>query len=212
MRILGIDTSTERTSIGLIEGDRTLAQAEHVDARGHVEAIAALFAQIPTVHVNDSDFLPPDLIAVGVGPGSFTGLRVGIAFAQSLARAWNIPAVGICSLDALALTVMDAHLSVTGDFVVATDARRHELYWARYNAHGCITQPAVALREVVGAMDGELFTDLYPSGSAIARCVNASTDSATGSWSQQRDLTPLYLREPDAQPTAARPAKTTSVQ
>lgn len=80
-------------------------------------------------------------IAVGVGPGPFTGLRVGLVTAQVLARTWQVPLVGTCSLDALAWSVTHAHteqlttqplVNDGEEFIVASDARRREVYWARY--------------------------------------------------------------------------------
>ena len=75
-----------------------------------------------------------EAIAVGVGPGPYTGLRVGIATAQGLALGWGVPAVGLCSLDAIAAEAVAA--GVAGAFVAASDARRREVYWARYDGEG----------------------------------------------------------------------------
>ncbi|WP_028463787.1 tRNA (adenosine(37)-N6)-threonylcarbamoyltransferase complex dimerization subunit type 1 TsaB [Nesterenkonia alba] len=70
-------------------------------------------------------------VVVGVGPGPFTGLRVGLAAAHGLALGWRVPVHGVCSLDALALRTVES-TTVRGEFLVATDARRREVYWAEY--------------------------------------------------------------------------------
>ena len=71
-----------------------------------------------------------DAVVTGVGPGPFTGLRVGLVLAHSMAAAWAVPLHGVCSLDALALRAVEA--DVEGDFIAVTDARRREVYWAHY--------------------------------------------------------------------------------
>src|SRR6478735_10952605 len=73
-----------------------------------------------------------DALAVGVGPGPFTGLRSGIATARTLAFVWGKPLHGLMSLDAVALEVAESTAAVP-EFLVVTDARRKEVYWARYS-------------------------------------------------------------------------------
>ena len=121
MRILGIDTSSELSSVALVDGD-TVSAREVVDGRRHAEVLAVLLREVL------DDGLRPGLIACGVGPGPYTGLRVGVTTAQVLGLAWSVPVVGICSLDAIA-----AQVSCAGDFLVTADARRKEAYWARYD-------------------------------------------------------------------------------
>jgi tRNA threonylcarbamoyladenosine biosynthesis protein TsaB len=127
--ILGIDTSSSLTSVALLDGDRLVASAEHDDARQHGEVLASLVARV----LDQADDPRPQQIACGVGPGPYTGLRVGIATAIALGLAWDIPVLGACSLDALAGGYAAA---ATGNFVVASDARRREVYWAAYDRHG----------------------------------------------------------------------------
>jgi tRNA threonylcarbamoyl adenosine modification protein YeaZ len=116
-----------------------------------------------------------------MGPGPFTGLRVGIAFARAFAAARNIPVVGICSLDAL---VVDQD-----EYTVAIDARRKEIYWATYKSGNRIEGPSVNFPADV---DGYIL-DLYPD---ITRLVELSAD--------QNYTEPFYLRRPDAVATADR--------
>lgn len=121
--IVGIDTATARTSVAVVDGGRVVAEGEHRDPRGHAEAIGPLLAEA-LAGLRAEDIA---LVACGVGPGPYTGLRVGIAAAIALGAAWDRPVVGICSLDALAA---DAGPGALG---VATDARRGEVYWAWYS-------------------------------------------------------------------------------
>ncbi len=116
-----------------------------------------------------------------MGPGPFTGLRVGIAFARAFAAARNIPVIGICSLDAI---VVDQD-----EYTVAIDARRKEIYWARYKDGIRVEGPAVNFPADV---DGYIL-DLYPD---ITRLVELSAD--------QNYTEPFYLRRPDAVATADR--------
>jgi tRNA threonylcarbamoyladenosine biosynthesis protein TsaB len=163
------------------------------------------------------------MVAVGRGPGPFTGLRVGLVTARTLALALGLDIHGVTSLDGLALQALDAGIAAEGkDFVVATDARRREVYWARYRAaettNGLwpvvVTEPEVSRPHDVrlhGAPCAGRGTHLYPevltpssveavaalrdpSAEAIARI--AVADLAGGR--QPRDPQPLYLRRPDA--------------
>lgn len=127
--ILGIDTSSSLTSVAIIDGDAILACAEHDDARRHGEVLAGLV----TVVMAQAGRPEIRRIACGVGPGPYTGLRVGIATANALGLAWQVPVHGACSLDALASRLA---AEATGPFVVASDARRREVYWAMFDADG----------------------------------------------------------------------------
>ena len=118
--VLAIDTSTSRTSVALIAGDKVLFNEFHEDPLAHGEVLPVLVAKAMKLNVGI------DLVAVGMGPGPFTGLRVGIAFAQSFALGMNVKWHGVCSLDAMAGSISDK------DFIVSTDARRKERFWARY--------------------------------------------------------------------------------
>ena len=130
--LLAIDTSTSAVTAALHDGRDVVARTSTIDARRHTEilapAIEAMFAE--------TDVVPADLsrVAVGVGPGPFTGLRVGIMTAMTFAYALDLPIGGVCSLDALAHR---AHtLGMRGPLLVATDARRKEIYWAHYDLDG----------------------------------------------------------------------------
>jgi tRNA threonylcarbamoyl adenosine modification protein YeaZ len=173
---LAIDTSTSRTSVAVVE-DGLIVWSGHRDgATEHGPALPAL------VQEGIKGFAI-DAVVVGMGPGPFTGLRVGIAFAHSFALARGILVRGVCSLDAIAAQVNDK------DFIVTVDARRKEVYWARYKDGVRIGEPAVNFpADVVGAA---IYADLYPDMKAL---VNLPGDISE----------PIYLRRPDAVATADR--------
>jgi tRNA threonylcarbamoyl adenosine modification protein YeaZ len=144
-------------------------------------------------------------VAVGVGPGPFTGLRVGLVTARTMALALGIPVYGVCSLDAIALEVVGTG-AAPGSFLVATDARRKEVYLASYDADGrrlegpVVTKPAdVATSVPVAGAGPELYPDAFSS--AIAPSRPSAGWLASGVTAELVDLLdpePLYLRRPDA--------------
>ena len=115
-RSLTIDTSTSHTIVGLIEDGQILFQSHHEGATDHGAAVMELVAQA----INAGGV--PSQVIVGMGPGPFTGLRVGIAFARAYALARDIPVIGICSLDAIDID--------QSEYTVAIDARRKEQQYA----------------------------------------------------------------------------------
>lgn len=129
--ILAFDTSTALTSVALVDGNDVVEHCE-LDSRRHAEVLAPLLKAV----LRDSgvDISHVSTIACGVGPGPYTGLRVGIASARAIGLAWQRPVVGLCSLDAVAAAFVDAGMDA--DFAVASDARRREVYWAVYSAEG----------------------------------------------------------------------------
>uniref|UniRef100_UPI000DF766C3 tRNA (adenosine(37)-N6)-threonylcarbamoyltransferase complex dimerization subunit type 1 TsaB n=1 Tax=Desertihabitans aurantiacus TaxID=2282477 RepID=UPI000DF766C3 len=146
---LGLDTSGV-VAAGLARGTEVLASRSHDDTRAHVEQLTPLVQALLAEAGAGWDDLTR--VVVGVGPGPFTGLRVGIASAEVLALALGLPCTGVCSLDVLALQAVRAG-AVTGDFVVVTDARRREVYRATYAADGTRTSgPEVGPAEQVPAL------------------------------------------------------------
>jgi tRNA threonylcarbamoyl adenosine modification protein YeaZ len=172
---LAIDTSTSRTIVGIIDGDNVLFEKFHEGATDH-GALSQLVAEALKVSH------PPKQVVVGMGPGPFTGLRVGISFAHAFGLARNIPVIGVCSLDAIAID--------ESEYTVAIDARRKEIYWARYKDGVRIEGPSVSKPAEV---DGFIM-DQYPD---MKKLVALS--------SSQNVTEPMYLRRPDAVPTAERP-------
>ena len=172
---LAIDTATSRTIVGIIEGDKVLFEAFHEGATEHGFAITELVMKALEICPK------PDQVVVGMGPGPFTGLRVGITFAHSFALAREIPVIGVCSLDAIDIK--------ESEYTVAIDARRKEIYWAKYKDGLRISGPAVSKPAEVD----NFIIDQYPN---LQKLVVLSTS--------QNITEPMYLRRPDAVPTAER--------
>jgi tRNA threonylcarbamoyl adenosine modification protein YeaZ len=126
--LLALDTATPAVSVAVADGGQVLAERTTVDARRHGELLApAIEAVLREAGAGRADV---DRVAVGVGPGPFTGLRVGLVTARVLGAVLGVPVVGVCTLDVLAL--MAAEDGVTGDFRVVSDALRKEVHWADY--------------------------------------------------------------------------------
>jgi tRNA threonylcarbamoyl adenosine modification protein YeaZ len=158
-----------------------------------------------------------DLIAVGLGPGSFTGLRIGIATAQGLAASLGLPTRGVCTLDALAAGMPDE-----GERLVVQDARRGEAFAALYDADGdYLWEPFVARPEQLEERVAALSEPPPAAGSGAVRfrqelarhgvSVAADTDPvhrvaarhicavAAAGGAETESLEPIYLRPPDAE-------------
>jgi tRNA threonylcarbamoyl adenosine modification protein YeaZ len=175
-KVLAIDTSTSRSCVAVIDGSKLLYSGYRDGATAHGPSLPALVQEALAV----SDV---DEVVVGMGPGPFTGLRVGIAFAQSFALAREIPVRGVCSLDAIAAQVTEK------DFIITVDARRKEVYWAHYTNGIRVGEPAVNFpADVTGA---KIHADLFPDMVAL---VNLPGNI----------IEPMYLRRPDAVATVDR--------
>ena len=181
---LVIDTSTNRTLVGIVSEGTLLFEAHHDDALGHGEALPKLVQQAlaNTVQI--------DSVIVGMGPGPFTGLRVGISFAQSFAFARGIPWVGVCGLDAIASQISDS------EFFVEVDARRKEVFFARYKTGERIAEPGVCQPSQLAKVEiptyGEA-TGEFPSALGLAKIAERGAHY----------LAPIYVRRPDAYPPPA---------
>jgi tRNA threonylcarbamoyl adenosine modification protein YeaZ len=221
--VLAVDTSSAAVSaavasversVGDTSGNvRVVAERQTIDARAHAELLTPSI----TACLSEAGVTVADVAAVvaGVGPGPFTGLRVGLVTATAFADARGIPTYGVCSLDAIARAV-DARA-----VLVATDARRHEVYWARYCDGRRVTGPAVCRpadvprceSEVIAGAGARRYPDVFSAplpGSeypAMAALVRAAGDRIAAGAPSER-LTPLYLRRPDAVEPAARKAVT----
>jgi tRNA threonylcarbamoyl adenosine modification protein YeaZ len=172
---LVIDTATDRTIVGLLDGENILFQSYAEGATDHGRAVSDLVAQ---ALLNNP---VPEKVIVGMGPGPFTGLRVGVSFAQTFALAREIPVIGICSLDAIAID--------QDSYTVAIDARRKEIYWARYEGGVRVEGPSVNKPDEVS----DFIIGQYPS---VLEMVKQSA--------LQNESELFYLRRPDAVPTAER--------
>lgn len=176
-KVLAIDTSTSRTCVAILDGETVVYSGYRDGATAHGPSLPELVQEALAVSGVDE-------VVVGMGPGPFTGLRVGIAFAHTFALAREIPVRGVCSLDAIAAQVSDK------DFIITVDARRKEVYWARYTNGKRIGEPAVNFpADVSGTV---IHADLFPDMKALVNIPGDITE-------------PIYLRRPDAVATADRP-------
>jgi tRNA threonylcarbamoyl adenosine modification protein YeaZ len=223
--ILAVDTSSAQVSAAVVEvseaGEvKPLATRETVAANRHGELLApSVHSVLETAGVGVADL---GAVAAGLGPGPFTGLRVGVVTAATIADAVGIASYGACSLDAIARP----HAG-DGNLLVCTDARRRQVYWAVYDATGerlegpDIAPPADVMEHargrvtrVVGAgahLYADIFAELsvdadagFPSAVQVAAIVAPKAQAGAPS----DVLEPLYLRRPDAVPPAAPKAVT----
>lgn len=209
MLVVGFDTATPAVSVALHDGQRVVSSAFAVDARRHGELLAPMIAKV----MADAGAARGDLTAVaaGVGPGPYTGLRVGVVTARVLGAVLGIDVHGVCSLDVIAAAACAP--AGAGEFLVATDARRKEVYWARYDAAGRrLTGPLVgAADSIPGAADlavagtggplypaafGEVIEPAYPDARTLCEVVAARLAGRDGPPLLAAE--PLYLRRPDA--------------
>jgi tRNA threonylcarbamoyl adenosine modification protein YeaZ len=197
--VLGIDTATV-VNVGVAGGDEVLATATVDDPRAHVERLIPLVRQCMTEsqrRLSDVEHL-----VVGMGPGPFTGLRVGIATAQILSTALGIRLHGVCSLDVIAAQYV-ADFTPADDFAVVTDARRREVYWARYAASGVrVSGPDVGPAEKVPSIPvvGPA-ADISPhqlSSVNGPRSLDPGVLASVGLRLPAVGTEPLYLRRADA--------------
>lgn len=215
MLLLAFDTATPAVTAAVCEpgdsGVRVRASLSSVDARRHGELLApGIQAVVAEAGAGLADITH---IAVGIGPGPYTGLRVGLATGHALADALGVPCVGVATLDAVALASGRA-----APFIAATDARRKEVFWARYADAAtrvggiAVDRPAdidTAGLPVVGH-GAQLYADvfghppggaepLYPSAAALGEiAVRALLSGA-----RLPEPRPLYLRRPDAREPGA---------
>lgn len=208
MLVLGLDTATAAVSVAVTRDGHLLAEAAVPEARRHAELLAPLVAEVLAGAGVDRSELTH--VVVGVGPGPFTGLRVGVVTARVLGAALGIPVLGVCSLDAMALAS-----GLEGPFHVATDARRKEVYVADYDSRDGrpvrvsgpdVQRPVEGTGRVVG--EGAL---LYPLGEPHGP--QTAPAAALCTWFEAGlptlEPVPLYLRRPDtAAPVPRKPVRT----
>jgi tRNA threonylcarbamoyladenosine biosynthesis protein TsaB len=195
--LLALDTATPAVTVALHDGRDVIAEYTAIDPRRHGELLAPGIERV----LRGANAMARDItdIAVGVGPGPFTGLRVGIVTARTLGQATRAPVRGYCTLDVLAWQAQR-----DDDFVVATDARRREVYWARYRRTRRLDGPHVDKPLAIGwsghvvGRGGQLYPDAFtqsaepidPSAGVLARLAASGVPALPPE--------PLYLRRPDA--------------
>lgn len=201
--LLAFDTSSPRVTAALADGDHVLAEQVAPLPMKHGEQLAPLVESV----LADAGAVRQDVtaVAVGVGPGPFTGLRVGLVTARTFGFVLDVPVYGVCSLDVLAIEAVELG-AVSGPFLVTNDARRKEVHWASYDASGLrldgphVERPADAASDLPTVGEGAtLYPDSFPnavgperpSAGWLARVV-------AGERAELVDPEPLYLRRPDA--------------
>lgn len=173
--ILAIDTSTDRTTVGLVIDGELLLEFHHDDPLAHGEVLPKLVEEL--LEADQSI----DQVAIGMGPGPFTGLRVGIAFGQAFAMAREIPWIGVSALAAM------AHTHTESEFIVAIDARRREFFCQHY-VDGKLFAPTRTLqREELAEFPLPIFYD-PPTALSIAQLALEEISITE----------PIYIRKPDA--------------
>ena len=199
--VLAIDTATPAVTAGVVRrgpsGVEVLGERVTVDPRAHAEQLTPnVLGALADAGLSMADL---EAVVVGCGPGPFTGLRVGMATAAAYGHALGLPVFGVCSLDAIGV-------DTAGDVLVVTDARRREVYWARYRDGVRVDGPAVNApadvpsdaSEVAGSPEHAALFGLpqlpltVPTASGLVRAVDWDTPP--------EPLVPLYLRRPDAKP------------
>ncbi|MFD7445105.1 tRNA (adenosine(37)-N6)-threonylcarbamoyltransferase complex dimerization subunit type 1 TsaB [Streptomyces sp. NPDC059909] len=206
MLLLAVDTATPAVTVALHDGSAVVAEATSTDARRHGELLLPAVDRV----LADAGLklgAVTDLV-VGVGPGPYTGLRVGLVTAATFGSALGVPVHGLCTLDGLAYASR-----LDGPFVVATDARRKEVYWARYDgfrtrvSEPAVDRPAEIADQVAGLPAVGAGAMLYPETFPDARGPEHQSAAALASLAAEKLAAgeellpprPLYLRRPDAQ-------------
>jgi tRNA threonylcarbamoyl adenosine modification protein YeaZ len=198
--LLAFDTATPHVTVALHDGERVVATWSSPSSMRHGETLAPGIAQV----LAEAGALNTDVtaVAVGVGPGPFTGLRVGLVTARTLGFSLGIPVYGVCTLDVLAAEAID---NGCDEFTVATDARRKEVYVASYAAGARVDGPSVrrpadvATDQVVVGRGAVLYPDAFPHA-ALPEHPSAAVlcDVVASERFELLDPEPLYLRRPDA--------------
>ncbi|WEH43779.1 tRNA (adenosine(37)-N6)-threonylcarbamoyltransferase complex dimerization subunit type 1 TsaB [Streptomyces sp. AM 2-1-1] len=205
-----MDTATPAVTVALHDGTSVVAESGQVDARRHGELLLPTVDRVLAEAGTTLDAVTG--IVVGVGPGPYTGLRVGLVTAATFASVLRVPVHGVCTLDGLAYAAGE-EAGITGPFAVATDARRKEVYWARYadprtrTGGPSVDRPADIAEELAGLPVVGAGAVLYPDAFPDARGSEHVSAGALAALAAERlaagekllDPQPLYLRRPDAQ-------------
>lgn len=195
--LLAIDTSAG-TSVAVVDPatGRAVAERSTDDSRRHAEVVGPFLAEV----LAEAGITGADVTGVvaGMGPGPFTGLRVGIAAARTFAAARGVPVLPLVSHDAVA-----ADQAADGPFVVLTDARRREVYWSAYDQTGTrvagpgLAKPADLDDAIRAARPDAVGWDRVTVATIPAWRLGALAADRLASGASFADDTALYLRDPD---------------
>jgi len=199
---LAIDTSAG-TTVAVLSMGSVLAELNYLEPMTHSERIGSAIEQA----LIDSGIKAAQIstVVAGVGPGPFTGLRVGLAAARYFAVGAGAELIGVCSLDSIAL---DYYLENpgAGNLLVTTDARRKEVFWATYSGvvdgipvrtNGPLVNKFDDITELIDVSSFSS-TELGVRAGALGQIAFAQELSGQ---TTNKDITPIYLREPDAVPS-----------
>ncbi|MFK4225091.1 tRNA (adenosine(37)-N6)-threonylcarbamoyltransferase complex dimerization subunit type 1 TsaB [Streptomyces sp. NPDC019890] len=206
MLLLAVDTATPAVTAALHDGSSVVAESSRIDARRHGELLLPAVDRVLAEAGVKLDAVTA--VVAGVGPGPYTGLRVGLVTAATFGSALGVPVYGLCTLDGLAYAS-----GLDEPFVVATDARRKEVYWARYESararvgEPAVDRPAEIAEQVAGLPAVGAGALLYPETFPDARAPEHVSAGALASLAAEKLAAgdhflpplPLYLRRPDAQ-------------
>jgi tRNA threonylcarbamoyladenosine biosynthesis protein TsaB len=166
--ILCIETGTDICSVGLARDGELISLRESDEGRDHAKRLGVFVDEL----LRETGVMPDELdaVAVGKGPGSYTGLRIGVSFAKGLCYGLQIPLIAVCSLDALAEVAIEDHEAGILDVEAwdeatlcpMVDARRMEVYTCLYNAKG---EPQGEVSAEI--IDGESFADVRRNGQLV---------------------------------------------
>ncbi|MEU4499155.1 tRNA (adenosine(37)-N6)-threonylcarbamoyltransferase complex dimerization subunit type 1 TsaB [Streptomyces sp. NPDC023998] len=206
MLLLAVDTATPAVTAALHDGSSVVAESSRIDARRHGELLLPAVDRVLAGAGVKLDAVTA--VVAGVGPGPYTGLRVGLVTAATFGSVLGVPVYGLCTLDGLAYAS-----GLDEPFVVATDARRKEVYWARYESararvgEPAVDRPAEIAEQVAGLPAVGAGALLYPETFPDARAPEHVSAGALASLAAEKLAAgdgflpplPLYLRRPDAQ-------------
>ena len=223
MRILAIDTSCGAASVAVVEGGRPapLAVMSRPMARGHADALAPMVEE--AMRGIDGGFPSLTRIAVATGPGSFTGIRIGLAMARAMGLALAIPVVGVSTLAAFAAPLLSEPR--TGIIAAAIDARHGSIYFQLFEASGRPLGPprCDTPRECVHAIGAGPAWFAGDAAALVAgeaqraglpydlNAVRVAPDIVALAWMglavdpSISPARPIYVKPPDARPSAAEP-------
>lgn len=202
--VLAIDTASG-INVGLAHDGRPVDSRTETSSRKHVEELMPMIDELLAAHdLSASDL---SLIAVGIGPGPFTGLRIGIVTARTLGLVAGVAVRGFGSLDAIAAAWFAGESRPDSPVVVAVDARRKELYWATYDASGiretgpAVTVPGGLPLLPVGGPGIEVYPEVFADRIApgAPHRLDAALAAAMIDHLPDTGLEPAYLRKPDAE-------------